>query len=95
MTYTHTSVLVPCRLGQEKPPRPGWMPMIVNVHTGQFVVYMVCPNGHISSLSDHEIDKDGQVDPSVVCPEAGCGFHEWVILDGWSDYLREKKGGPA
>lgn len=26
---------------------------------------------------------DGQVIPSVVCDGEGCGFHEFITLDGW------------
>jgi hypothetical protein len=42
-----------------------------------------CPNGHIGSLSNHGIDSMGYVSPSVVCPEHGCSFHEYIVLDGW------------
>lgn len=42
-----------------------------------------CPNGHIASLTDHEIKADGTVWPSLVCPYDGCGFHEFVRLEGW------------
>jgi hypothetical protein len=42
-----------------------------------------CPNGHIGSLSGHEIAEDGTVSPSVVCPHEGCDFHEFIKLGGW------------
>ena len=42
-----------------------------------------CPNGHHGSLIDHRITEDGTVDPSVVCPEGGCNFHEYIRLVGW------------
>jgi hypothetical protein len=45
-----------------------------------------CPNGHIASLSDHTIHADGYVEPSVVCPEDGCGFHDMVGLEGWDQF---------
>lgn len=45
---------------------------------------LTCPNGHAGDLSDHTIAADGTVSPSVVCPEAGCGFHENVKLEGWT-----------
>lgn len=45
---------------------------------------MKCPQGHIASLSGHEIATDGTVTPSVVCPEPGCGFHDYVKLLIWS-----------
>lgn len=36
----------------------------------------------IASL-DHTVGDDGTVRPSLVCPADGCGFHEFVKLDGW------------
>lgn len=51
-----------------------------------------CPNGHLNSLRDagfearpgnHRVGEDGAVSPSYVCVEPGCGFHEFVRLDGW------------
>ncbi len=44
---------------------------------------LACTRGHIASLSSHEIAADGTVTPSVVCPEDGCDFHEFVQLEGW------------
>ncbi len=43
-----------------------------------------CPNGHIGSLSDHQILDNGLVMPSVVCPHEGCNFHDFIELEGWS-----------
>jgi len=42
------------------------------------------PNGHTLSLSKYEILKNGTVHPSVLCPMDGCGFHEFITLEGWS-----------
>lgn len=47
---------------------------------------VICPNGHncaigIFGITRHTIAADGEVNPSVVCPE--CDFHEFVRLDGW------------
>ena len=39
-------------------------------------IWMVCSNGHPAIL-DHEIESNGEVSPSVVCPEDGCDFHKW------------------
>lgn len=47
------------------------------------VVFACCSNYHIASLKDHEINKYGRVVPSLVCPEKDCGFHEFVMLEGW------------
>lgn len=44
---------------------------------------VTCSNGHTATLSDHVIADDGTVSPSLVCPYAGCDFHEFVRLDGW------------
>lgn len=42
-----------------------------------------CPNcGMVFSLSHHKIDESGNVSPSVVCAH-GCGFHDYVKLEGW------------
>jgi hypothetical protein len=51
------------------------------------VALCTCPNGHTCSLSNgvHTIlDEDGRLSPSYVCPVQGCGFHDWVRLEGWS-----------
>ncbi len=45
---------------------------------------MACNNGHIGSLSEHEITIDGSVTPSVVCTGKECSFHEYVKLVGWT-----------
>ncbi len=50
---------------------------------GQPTALACCAKGHIASLSDHDIAADGAVTPSLVCPEEGCTFHEFVQLDGW------------
>lgn len=43
-----------------------------------------CPKcGQLAVLIDHDIADDGEVSPSVVCPNDGCTFHEYVRLDGW------------
>ena len=50
--------------------------------TGRTALFC-CPNGQIGSLTDHEIQPDGTVQPSVVCPHDGCNFHEFIKLEGW------------
>lgn len=42
-----------------------------------------CANGHVSILTEHQIEPDGTVNPSCVCPKKGCNFHAWVKLIGW------------
>ena len=44
----------------------------------------ICPNRHHGVLLDHEIAPDGTVTPSVVCPEDGCEFHDYLKLEGWT-----------
>lgn len=41
--------------------------------------------GHILSLDDHNIGEVGLVQPSVVCPEENCTFHQWLCLEGFED----------
>jgi hypothetical protein len=45
---------------------------------------MACPSGHVLTLREHSIEEDGTVVPSVVCPNTGCRFHNYVRLVGWS-----------
>ena len=35
----------------------------------------------------HSIAPDGTISPSYVCPRAGCQFHEYVRLEGWTGKL--------
>lgn len=44
-----------------------------------------CPNCGRQCFLNHEIAEDGTVNPSVICPFAGCGFHDWITLVGWSE----------
>ena len=51
---------------------------------GKRTALVACPKcGNIASLSDHEIDADGTVRPSLVCPFDPCKFHDHVKLEGW------------
>lgn len=56
--------------------------------TGLYAVMFKCTNGHIGTLMDHQITNDGTVSPSVVCPKDGCGYHEWIKLEGWTPVPR-------
>lgn len=43
-----------------------------------------CPEcQQIAYLLNHRIGDDGKISPSVVCPTVGCGFHEFIKLEGW------------
>ena len=49
------------------------------------VIKFACPScGIEADLSDHEVDANGLVSPSVLCP-AECGFHASVTLKGWDN----------
>ncbi len=56
---------------------------VARLENGGVSAMMACNNGHVSSLSDHDIAKDGTVTPSCICTEHGCYFHEYVKLVGW------------
>ena len=51
---------------------------------GKKTATMSCPDcGQSASLSEHSIYDGGKVSPSVVCPNDGCNFHEYVKLLLW------------
>lgn len=52
---------------------------------------IVCPNGHYSIITDHKIDDNGVVSPSVVCSIAGCNFHDHIVLKSWDPALVKQK----
>lgn len=56
--------------------------MLLDGETPSASIY--CSKGHYGIITNHTIEKDGAVYPSVVCPEKGCDFHEFIILEGWN-----------
>lgn len=72
------------RTGEDLPHT--WRPLL-NMEGKRISASIVCARGHHGVLTDHIIDKDGIVSPSVVCPEEGCDFHEFIRLIGWSDQI--------
>ncbi len=52
---------------------------------GNCFVWFACPTCGKKAILDHDIDADGTVTPSVVCPFEGCTFHEFVELEGWQE----------
>ena len=46
---------------------------------------VTCENRHEGLISDHAIAEDGTVSPSVVCTQEGCGWHEYIRLEGWGE----------
>lgn len=57
-----------------------WEPVRVDGRPTARVWCLGC--GRAATLDDHEIQEDGRVSPSLICPH-GCGWHESVRLDGW------------
>lgn len=48
-------------------------------------VWIGCPEcGQAATLEDHTIHPNGDVQPSVECPNDHCGFHEHVHLEAWT-----------
>lgn len=45
-----------------------------------------CPRCQWNSAvgANHAVEADGTLKPSLVCPNAACGFHVWARLDGWT-----------
>ena len=60
-----------------------WQPTYKSYNRGVPGAVIVCVNGHVGNLDDHEITTDGYVRPSVVCPEDGCDWHEMIQLVEW------------
>lgn len=47
--------------------------------------WLKCENRHLGRLKDyHEVSEDGQVEPSVVCPQ-GCGWHQRIQLEDYPE----------
>lgn len=69
--------------GNGDPPRLQWKachPSAVK----RFKAEMTCTNGHGLVLKGHSVDASGNVNPSVVCHDRNCSFHDFVQLAGWS-----------
>lgn len=62
----------------------GWRGGLGSWAFGARTASLACPDcKEVFSLTDHKINDDGAVSPSVVCPREGCSFHEFIILEGW------------
>ena len=86
--------------------RPCWTPACTE--GGARTAFILCPNGHRMLLDTsgerralhgqqgvRAISANGIVMPSVVCPEDGCGWHEYVTLVGWAEYWIQAHAAPA
>ena len=52
---------------------------------GKLTARVACPLCGLTAILDHEIAADGTVTPSLLCSQAGCGFHEMVVLEAWAE----------
>lgn len=43
--------------------------------------------GQSAPIWFHEIDAEGNVTPSLVCPMDGCDWHVTVMLQGWKEAI--------
>lgn len=73
--------------------RPGeWRPLLL---TGarQFTATVCCPTCEtIHPIDGHRIASDGTVTPSLLCPTAGCSFHQFGRLEGWAELDQPRSG---
>lgn len=61
--------------------RGTWEPVTLD---GRRTARISCPDcGSVAYADAHTIGPDGMVEPSLECPNAGCGFHDTVQLVGW------------
>lgn len=50
---------------------------------------IVCPEcGKDGSLLSHDINADGHISPSLVCPHNPCAFHDFGQLEGWTEAIK-------
>ena len=77
-------VVIPKRGEDPEQPGPWWAR--IETAGGEPWPYpqVCCPEGHVAGLGDHDIEEDGTVKPSLVCPTGGCSYHVWAKLDGWT-----------
>lgn len=55
-------------------------------HAGMETIFICCQDcEQIFVLTDHAIDDEGKVSPSVVCPYKRCNFHNFVQLEDFED----------
>ncbi len=75
--------VVKCSDAAERPMPLEWSPCHPSTIT-RFKATMACPKGHNLTLRNHKIAANGDVKPSVVCPDVDCEFHEYIRLMGWT-----------
>lgn len=47
-------------------------------------VFITCGQCGAIGQIDHEVDDQGNVNPSLVCPDDACNWHVWGALEGWA-----------
>lgn len=50
--------------------------------TGSLVIVTCGQCGAVAPI-DHVVDDDGNVSPSLVCPDDACNWHVWATLERW------------
>ena len=86
--FTHHDQCLPDR-GKGLPPACTWdRPRVVMGPPilGPDLAVVTCDRGHTTRISArvHRVDAVGRVWPSYVCTAAGCSFHAFVWLLGWT-----------
>ena len=65
------------------PPPLHWTPCHPS-SVRRFKASITCPNGHGLTLRGHSVASNGDVSPSVVCPDRNCDFHAFIRLKRWT-----------
>ena len=69
-------------------PAPGTWVLVRSKERKQPTARVACVDcGQSAPIWFHEIDADGNVTPSLVCPMRGCSWHVTVTLEGWAGVI--------
>jgi hypothetical protein len=60
-------------------------------HEDGWAVLLKCPHGHRMWIVKHKIDKNGILNPALICPYKDCTFHSWIVL---RDYITDRPDIP-
>lgn len=47
-------------------------------------VFVTCPECGVTAQLDHKVDDQGNVTPSLDCPNDVCSWHVYAVLGGWT-----------
>ncbi len=71
---------------------------ITEWRSDEFGVWVTCPGCGSTGRLDHIVESNGEVNPSIDCPDPRCDFHAMVTLDNWTngrlDATAKTKGSP-